>query len=430
MKLTTTNILHAELLQAAKQVNHSVQKKKYYPAIGEITLQLARDIINRTYTPSPYTCFAIIDPTPREILAPSFPDRIVHRWLVNKIEPFIDKRFLPCSYANRKGKGHHSAVKQLQYYLNNPANKYFLKLDVESFFNSIDHSLLLRLVNHWIEKLLCTAEEKKLLHFLSEKIITHNPTENCLFTGDRSKLKKIPPHKSYFNNPKARGLPLGNLSSQFFANIYLHELDFFVKHHLKAKYYIRYVDDVVLLAEDKEQLKQWRIIIAKFLKEELKLNLHPKKIMLQPVSYGIDFLGYIVRKDYLLVRKRVVKAFKQKLYFYNHIFNRAEFPYLSREIQQLSHRDKQLSGNGRAEKMYRSQQLNTPLQPEKKLLENMQCSINSYYGVFSMADTHRLRKTFYLKHFKGLQKYFYANNWFKKIGLMKKYAKIPAGARL
>jgi hypothetical protein len=152
--------------------------------------------------------------------------------------------------------------------------------------------------------------------------------------------------------------------------------------------------------------------------------------MLQPVSYGIDFLGYIVRKDYLLVRKRVVKAFKQKLYFYNHIFNRAEFPYLSREIQQLSHRDKQLSGNGRAEKMYRSQQLNTPLQPEKKLLENMQCSINSYYGVFSMADTHRLRKTFYLKHFKGLQKYFYANNWFKKIGLMKKYAKIPAGARL
>jgi len=126
--------LKKELYIAVRQTQLTVQKKEHYLEIPDVINRLAGQITTHTYQPGPYTCFAITDPTPREILAPSYPDRIVHRWLVNKMEPYIDKRFLDCSYANRTGKGHHRAVKQLQCYLQNPANKYYLKMDIESFF--------------------------------------------------------------------------------------------------------------------------------------------------------------------------------------------------------------------------------------------------------------------------------------------------------
>ncbi|TAL57642.1 MAG: hypothetical protein EPN85_13605 [Bacteroidetes bacterium] len=373
-----------ELFSAVLETHNTVQKKQHYLEIPNIVNRLAEQIISQTYKPGAYTCFAISDPTPREILAPSYPDRIVHRWLVNKMDPYIDKRFLSCSYANRTGKGHHRAVKQLQHYLQNPANKFYLKMDIESFFNSIDHEVLINLVKRWINKLPHTTEEKEMLRIATQTIITHNPTRHVVFTGDKEKLKIIPRQKSYFHNAPGKGLPLGNLSSQFFANIYLHELDFFVKQQLKVKYYLRYVDDIILLAENNEQLTYWRNALNGFLEKELKLNAHPKKTILQPARYGIDFLGYIVRKDYMLVRRRVVKSFKRKLYFYNNG---------EQKLQML---------------------------PEKKSLSSLQSCINSYYGIFRFADSYGLRKDLYLNRFGNLQKMFYANGWFQKIGIMKK----------
>ena len=227
-------VLTKELFIAVRQTRHTVQKEQHYLEIPQIVNRLAEQIRTHTYKPCRYTCFAISDSTPREILAPSYPDRIVHRWLVNKMELYIDKRFLDCSYANRTGKGHHKAVKQLQYYLNNPANKYYLKMDIESFFNSIDHAVLLTLVKRWIAKLPYEEDEKEIITAVVETIITHNPTKNVIYTGAQEKLKIIPRQKSYFHNAPGKGLPLGNLSSQFFANIYLHELDWFVKHKLPS----------------------------------------------------------------------------------------------------------------------------------------------------------------------------------------------------
>jgi len=239
--------LKKELYIAVRQTQLTVQKKEHYLEIPQIVNRLAEQIATHTYQPGPYTCFAISDPTPREILAPSYPDRIVHRWLVNKMEPYIDKRFLDCSYANRTGKGHHRAVKQLQCYLQNPANKHYLKMDIESFFNSIDHAVLLQLVKRWLEKMPCaspplpryplprpsgrgtekstslngalaplSADEKQILFSVAQTIITHNPTKNVIYTGNKEKLKIIPRQKSYFHNAPGKGLPLGNLSSQFF----------------------------------------------------------------------------------------------------------------------------------------------------------------------------------------------------------------------
>lgn len=422
-------VLSKELFIAVRQTRHTVQKEQHYLEIPQIVNRLAEQIISHTYKPGCYTCFAISDPTPREILAPSYPDRIVHRWLVNKMEPYIDKRFLSCSYANRTGKGHHKAVKQLQYYLNNPANKYYLKMDIESFFNSIDHAVLLTLVKRWIAKLPYEEDEKEIIFSVVETIITYNPTQHVIYTGHKEKLKIIPPGKSYFNNPPGRGLPLGNLSSQFFANIYLHELDWFVKHKLNritneipnpnseiSIYYLRYVDDIVLLAETTEQLKEWKEKISNFLKEELKLNPHPKKTILQPTHYGIDFLGYVVKRNYILVRRRVVKNFKRKLYFYNHLLEPEKYPF------------RQINGNGSIEKMCGNKSIascrcnafaGSDIFPEKKLLASMQSSLNSYYGIFRFADTYHLRKDLYINRFGNLKKMFYVTGNFQKASLMK-----------
>ena len=407
-------VLSKELFIAVRQTRTTVQKKQHYLEIPQIVNRLAEQIISRTYQPSQYSCFAISDPTPREILAPSYPDRIVHRWLVNKMEPYIDKRFLDCSYSNRKGKGHHHAVKQLQFYLNNPANKYYLKSDIESFFNSIDHAVLLFLLERWISKLPYSEQERAMIESVAKTIVTHNPTHNVVYNGNKEKLKIIPPSKSYFNNPPGRGLPLGNLSSQFFANIYLHELDWFVKQQLHVRYYLRYVDDIIIMAESGEELNFYCKKIADFLEEKLKLQLHPNKTILQPTRYGIDFLGYIVRRDYLLVRKRVVKNFKRKLYFYNHLLAPDKYPFrrvVGLEVGQ---------GNGKIEKLCRTHELTVPVKPNRSLLLSMQSSFNSYYGIFRFADTHHLRKELYLHRFGTLQKYFYANNRFHKTGLLKK----------
>jgi RNA-directed DNA polymerase len=362
--------LITELLEAAQDTSNSIQKKQKYLEIPLMALSLEKDISTKQYVPSRYTCFVIADPTPREILAPDFRDRIVNRWVVNSMEPYIDKRFLDCSYANRKGKGHHRAVIKLYHYMHNPANKYYLKMDICNFFNSINHNILVNLIDNWISKMPIT--NKDTLSYVAETIIRHNPTKNCIFSGNINKLKIIPPAKSYFNNPEGIGLPLGNLSSQFFANIYLHELDFFVKQKLGVKYYIRYVDDFVILSDDIYQLKIWKKEIEDFLINVLKLTPHPKKTISQKLSNGIDFLGYYIKPTHILVRRRVVNNFKRKLNMFSYTLQRNE------------------------------------KNPNfKQLLSKVQASINSYYGIFQMADTHRLCIHLYSNHFDTfLKKYF------------------------
>ena len=170
-------------------------------------------------------------------------------------------------------------------------------------------------------------------------------------------------------------MPLGNLTSQFFANIYLHELDFFVKHKLAIPYYIRYVDDIVVLAENPAQLKNWHYQIEQFLNNNLQLTIHPQKTILQPTSQGLDFLGYIIRKNYVLVRKKVVRNFKRKLYFFNHPSSKWRTVFAKSFVS----------------------------------------SINSYLGIFSFADSYQLRKKSYLCYLKIMQKGTYASNKFKKI---------------
>jgi hypothetical protein len=315
---------------------------------------------------------------------------------IDRIEPFINRRFIFDSYANRKNKGVHAAIKRLQKFLNIEENKYFFKGDVKTFFPSIDKDILYGLLLDHIKQIKQIKEvEKKFILNILKIIIFQDPTNPApVFTGNKKLLALVPKEKSLFNAARNKGLPIGSLASQFLSNIYLNELDQFVKHELKIKYYLRYVDDFVILAKDADTLTAWKKEIDGFLQKKLKLILHPQKITIQHQSKGIDFLGYIVRKKYLLVRKRTVKSFKRKLYFFNHLIDPKKFPIIDPpSALEIS-------------KRYFKKELILPVVPDFALLQKMLAVINSYYGVFCFANTYRLRKTIYEKHFHDLKKYF------------------------
>jgi len=226
----------------------------------------------------------LTDPKTRKISKSAFRDRIVHHALVKVIEPIFDKSFIYDSCANRKVKGNLFAIKRFELFKRKVTNNlkseaFCLKADIKHYFQEVNHEALINLIRRKIN-------DKKIIWLIKQILY------NC------------------FNK---KGMPLGNLTSQFFANIYLHELDYFVKHKLKAKYYIRYVDDFVILHSSKEQLKIWKQEINEFLKKELRLELHPEKSCISSLSKGIDFIGFRNFYYFKLLRKRNIKSMLMKV---------------------------------------------------------------------------------------------------------------------
>lgn len=249
--------------------------------------KVREDIINLAYEPSKYHYFKVYEPKERQIMALPFYDRVVQHAINNVLEPIFDKRFISQSYACRKGKGMHAASDTLKEWLYE-WNKYHpdqplyaIKADIHHYFQSIDHAVL----KTEIRKAIKDAGVLALL----DRIIDHNG-----------------------NMPDGVGIPVGNLTSQLFANIYLDALDQFIKHELGVEAYIRYMDDFVILSPDKEQLRNWLARIEQFLREELKLEFNPKTTMLAAKN-GIDFVGYKHRATHRKVRKDSIKRIKRTI---------------------------------------------------------------------------------------------------------------------
>ena len=326
---------------------------------------LLHDLKSRRYKISRHICFIVTKPTPREIFAADFRDRIVRHLIYRELYDVVDADLIADSYANRRGKGTHAAVYRLRKYIREAKNEtgrgFYLKLDVQSFFRSIDRTILFKILenkllkkvpgyvfnsNHddtWLQEVL----------WLLREIIFNDPTKDCIYKGHLSLQKLIPSNKSLFYSG-GRGLPIGNLTSQFFANIYLNELDQFITKKLGFSRYLRYVDDFVVISSDQEKLRSSIRLIDDFLRERLNLKLHPHKIYLQPISSGIDYLGYFIKSTHLLVRQKVVRRFKNKLHRISSAKN------LSQEQ-----------------------------------IERVLPMVNSYYGHFSHASSHNLRVTLY-----------------------------------
>lgn len=278
--------------------------------LEENIVSLHEELTAGTYCPGPSLAFLVEKPKRREIFAADFRDRVVHHLLVGHLEPAWERRFIHDSYACRKGRGTHKGVERLRSFTrkvtaNGTRGAWYLQLDVQGFFVMLDRQILYRR--------LLAYESDPAVRWLIQVILFREPAGDCRFrSAKRGVFENLPAHKTLFKARNGCGLPIGNLTSQFFANVYLDALDQFIKRGLSVKYYVRYCDDMVLLSANKEELEEWEERIKAFLADRLRLQLNERR-RLRPVSDGIDFLGYIVRPDYLLVRRRVVRSFRERL---------------------------------------------------------------------------------------------------------------------
>ena len=346
-------------------------------------------LTGHTWRPSRTIAFVVRKPKAREILAADFSDRVVHHLLVPRLERHFEPVFIHDSYSNRRGKGTHAAVERLQTFLrqassNDQRSVHTLQLDIANYFNTIDRRSLYGFVRDRLERDVrrpitdsrhVDAATVHDLLWLTRTILTGNAAQGARHRGRPEDFQRIPPHKRLMNAPPERGLPIGNLTSQFFANVYLNELDQYIKHTLKCPYYLRYVDDMVLVDTDPERLIYYRDAIEHFIDEKLGLRLRDAG-RLRPASDGVDFLGYIVRSDYCLVRRRVVGNLREKLKRYEQRMVRGN------DLRQCSI-DVPPSPPNIASPGFT---LNLPSADR----EALRATLASYWGHFRHANSHRL----------------------------------------
>ncbi len=307
------------LILAWKKAKKGKTKRHYViefgKNLGSNLLQLQKELIEQTYSPKPLVTFILRDPKTRTISKSAFRDRIVHHAIVNIIEPIFDKRFIYDSCANRIGKGNLFALKRFDEFKrkiskNNTRSCFVLKADIKHYFQEVNHEVLLKIIRRKIKD-----TEKDTGLFLSCK----NPDNSLADFSNEKVIRLIKRILDNFDSKKEGvGMPLGNLTSQFFANVYLNELDYFVKNNLKARFYLRYVDDFIILHENEEQLKIWKTQIDGFLKQELKIELHPDKSRIILLSQGVDFVGFRNFYHFRLLRKRNINNMKKKIEMFKH----------------------------------------------------------------------------------------------------------------
>ena len=280
-------------------------------------IQLWDDLRTKKYRILPSTVFVVEKPVKREIFAANFRDRIVHHLLLMYLNPYFEKYFIYDSYSCRVGKGTHFGIKRVNHFIhkcseNSKSKCWILKLDVQSFFMSIDKRIL---YNRLIDFVNSYYKEPNIdfVKYLITIILWNNPTENCIFHSPKSKWADLKFGKSLFDVDLNHGLPIGNYTSQVFANFYLSQLDHYLKHEKKIEFYGRYVDDMVLVHKNKDVLLKSIPKIRRFLKEKLNLELHPKKISLQPAYNGFLFLGAYVLPYRMYPSRRIVKNFKESM---------------------------------------------------------------------------------------------------------------------
>lgn len=280
----------SNLLKAWKEFKKCKSKKEdvmeFEFNLENNLFSLHQELTDKTYEPNPYQAFFVYDPKRRHIHKATVRDRVLNQAVFQILYQIFDKHFIFHSYSSRIEKGTHKASKRLFISLRKESKNwreptFILKCDIRKFFDSIDHSILFEL----LQKKIFDAD----VLWLINKIL-----------------------KSFEKYPNI-GLPLGNVTSQLFANIYLNELDQFIKHKLKVKYFFRYADDFVLISNNKKLLMFYQKEIENFLKQNLKLELHPNKVFIRKLKQGIDFVGYVVLLNATVLRTKTKNRIFKKL---------------------------------------------------------------------------------------------------------------------
>ncbi|HCR2979757.1 TPA: hypothetical protein ON189_004958 [Serratia marcescens] len=379
--------INYELLLCVVKMGKSIHKSLNTEKISQTCRALAQEISTHCYEPSGYSRFAVTDPKLREIYAPSFRDRLVQCWLVHHINPYVERILIDDTFANRKGKGTLAAVQRVQRFMRQPNHEYYLQLDIQNFFNSIPRNPLLAQCKSITQRYLSENPLYETLNFILERCILH-PVAQCTWTlsGDRKLLSTIPPHKTLLGAGPDKGLPLGSAASQMFANLWLSPLDHFIKHSLKTKGYVRYMDDLFLLGHSSKTMSQWRTLIASYCTNELNLTLHPTKQSIQKCRQGADYLGYRVYPHHLHMRNRNIHRFIYRLDFFNQVLS-GRLPAHSRTDSEAFTRN----WGG-----YYNE--GTSITPPYALLTQIQSVINSYLGMMQHTQHWRLRKQIWHRH--------------------------------
>ena len=354
-------------------------------------IKLYEELCAGTWCPGPSTCFIVTKPVRREIFASPFRDRIVHHILIRRLNPCLEKYFIKDSYACRKNKGTHAAVSRVEHAVrsvseNGAKEAYVLKIDIKGFFMNISRSLLYEMLETFIDTVyrnFCGGGDVSFEKYLAEKIIFNDCTKDCVRNSPICEWKELPKDKSLFTTKEGCGLPIGNLTSQVFANFYLTPFDHFAKHELGIRHYVRYVDDCVIVHHSRNYLRSLVPVLKNFLFGKLRLALHPKKIYLQPCSNGVQFLGCFIKPSHTVCSRRIKNNFENKMFLFKKISDMRK--------------------------------------PSRKELEKMLSSANSYLGILRHYKTWKLRTDIIIRHFSGfLKRHFRVAPSVLKIEMRKK----------
>ena len=335
--------LYQAYLEARKGKRFRGDVLEFTANLEENLIEIQNELIWKMYQVGRYREFYVYEPKKRLIMALPFKDRVVQWAIYRVLNPLLSKSFISHSYACRVGMGTHKAADKLQYWVRkvdrSPNKYYYLKMDISKYFYRVDHCIIMEILERKIK-------DKDVL-WLIERIIRSRDTPFGLplfmEPGDCPKNKRL------YN----KGMPIGNLTSQLLANIYLNELDHYVKHQLKERYYIRYMDDFIILHHDKKHLHKLKKDIEHYLNHLLKLNLN-KKTCIRPLSTGVEFVGFRIWPTHRKLKKKTALKMKRRLKYLKNAYSRGEVDF-----------------------------------------HDINASVQSYLGILKHFDSHYLRKSLF-----------------------------------
>lgn len=347
-------------------------------------VSLANEINNRTYEIGTSIAFFVQRPKKREVFAANFRDRVVHHWLALRLEPLFENLFIEDTYSCRKDKGTQYGIKCLKEKIEHLSNNYtedcyVSKFDLQGFFMSIDKEILWTKLKHFIEENYKNTVDFDDVLWIAEKIVKHCPEKDCIKRSPESWWIGFPEDKSLFTCGEGKGLPIGNLTSQLFANFYMHEFDSMMIEKF-GDGYGRYVDDFFIIAKDKQEILNFINPMKKFLFERLHVKLHHKKMYLQHCSKGVKFIGGVVKQKRIYTGNETITNF-------------------SNAIDDIN-------------KNYR-----------KYTIEDIVCRLNSYFGFLRHTKSFNIRKRMFLKLNLKVTSKLYCRGFYESVVIKKKFKK-------
>lgn len=322
--------LIAAYLSARRHKRSRAYQQRFERRAGENLNSLCDELWTRTYRPRPSVCFIISDPKRREVFAADFRDRIVHHLYYNYTHLLFERTFVADSYSCIKGRGTHYGISRLEHHIRAASQNYtrpcyVLKLDIRGYFMHIDRGRLLdialdtirRMARHRIDARRSERWDERVdidfVCYLTRLIVMLNPVSDCRRVGSAAEWEGLPRSKSLFHSPEGCGLPIGNLTSQLFSNVYLNRFDQYMKRTLGVRHYGRYVDDAYAVSTDRRQLHALIPAAARFLHDELGLELHAGKVRIDSARQGVEFLGAYVKPHRSYISSATLRRMQRKL---------------------------------------------------------------------------------------------------------------------